>query len=195
MTAPDAPSAALDQTGTALTGTGDAGAAITVRDADGTVIGTATASATGAFAVILDPAQRDGGTLAVTQADAAGNVSAPALVAVPDVTAPAAPTATVEGDGSLLVGTGEAGTIVTVRDPSGTAIGTATVAADGGFSIVLDPVQADGETLSVTLTDAAGNRPHPPPRSPPTSPRRACRPRRSTWTVRSSPDRARSAPL
>ncbi|PTM44951.1 hypothetical protein C8J24_3168 [Sphingomonas aerolata] len=157
LTAPDAPSAVLDQTGTALTGTGDAGAAITVRDADGTVIGTATANAAGAFAVILDPAQRDGGTLAVTQADAAGNVSAPALIAVPDVTAPAAPTATVEGDGSLLVGTGEAGTIVTVRDPSGTAIGTATVAADGGFRIVLDPVQADGETLSVTLTDGAGN--------------------------------------
>ena len=45
LTAPDAPVAVIDATGSVVTGTGQAGAAVTVRAADGTVIGTATAGA------------------------------------------------------------------------------------------------------------------------------------------------------
>ncbi|WP_241609063.1 Ig-like domain-containing protein, partial [Rosenbergiella epipactidis] len=35
--------------------------------------------------------------------------------------------------------------------------GNATVAADGSFTATLDPAQTNGETLSVTATDATGN--------------------------------------
>ncbi|MGP7796930.1 BapA/Bap/LapF family large adhesin [Sphingomonas sp. CLY1604] len=157
LTAPAAPSAVLDPAGTVVTGRGEAGATIVVRDADGTIVGTATANGRGDYATVLDPAQADGGTIAVTQADAAGNVSAPTQVAVPDLTAPLAPVAAVGADGSVVTGTGEPGATVTVRDPAGAAIGSGTVAADGSYAVALLPAQANGGSVSVTLTDAAGN--------------------------------------
>ena len=65
LTAPAAPSAVLDPAGTVVTGRGEAGATVVVRDADGTIVGTATANARGDYAAALDPAQADGGTIAV----------------------------------------------------------------------------------------------------------------------------------
>ena len=163
LTPPAAPAATLDGTGGIVTGTGEAGAVVTVRAADGTILGTATVAAGGAYAVVLATAQANGGTLSVTQADAAGNVSPATSLAAPDLTAPAAPAATVAADGTAVTGTGEPGTIATVRDATGTVIGSAPVAADGRYAVPLAPVQANGETVSVTLADAAGNV------SPPTS--------------------------
>ncbi|MES3043815.1 BapA/Bap/LapF family large adhesin [Sphingomonas faeni] len=157
LTAPEAPVATLDPTGAVVTGSAEAGAAITVRAADGTVLGTATANPRGDFAITLDPIQDAGGTVLVTQADAAGNVSPPASLAAPDFVAPDAPSASVAPDGSAVAGAGEAGAVVTVRDAGGAVIGSAVVAADGTYSVPLAPPQANGETVSVTLTDAAGN--------------------------------------
>ncbi|MEH3158864.1 MAG: Ig-like domain-containing protein [Sphingomonas taxi] len=157
LTAPAAPAATLDATGSVVTGTAEAGAAIVVRDADGTILGSGTANARGGFVVTLAAPQVDGGTLAVTQADAAGNVSPPTALATPDLIAPDAPLATVAADGRAVTGTGEPGTVATVRDPAGAIVGTATVAADGSYTVTLTPAQANGEALSVTLSDAAGN--------------------------------------
>ncbi|KQM73858.1 BapA/Bap/LapF family large adhesin [Sphingomonas sp. Leaf20] len=157
LTAPDAPAAAIDATGSVVTGTGQAGAAVTVRAADGTVIGTATAGANGAFAVTLTPAQTDGTSVAVTQADGAGNVSAPSTIATPDFAVPLAPTAIVTADGGAVTGGGEAGASVVVRDASGVVLGTGTAGADGAFTVRIAPAQANGETLSVTVSDAGGN--------------------------------------
>ncbi len=157
LTAPDAPVAVIDATGTVVTGTGQAGAAVTVRAADGTVIGTATAGANGAFAVALTPAQTDGTSVAVTQADGAGNVSAPSTIATPDFAVPLAPTAIVSADGSAVTGGGEAGATVVVRDASGVVLGSGTAGADGAFTVRIAPAQANGETLSVTVSDAGGN--------------------------------------
>jgi len=157
LAAPDAPNATLDPTGAVVTGSGEAGAAITVRAADGTVLGTTTANANGDYAVTLTTVQDAGGTISVTQADAAGNVSPPANLAAPDFVAPDAPVATLAPDGSAVTGTGEAGATVTVRDTAGVVIGSAIVAGDGTYWAPLATPQANGETVSVTLTDTAGN--------------------------------------
>ncbi len=157
LTAPDAPVAVIDATGSVITGTGQPGAAVTVRAADGTLIGTATAGANGAFAVALTPAQTDGTSVAVTQADGAGNVSAPSTIATPDFAVPLAPTAIVTADGGAVTGGGEAGASVVVRDASGVVLGSGMAGADGAFTVRIAPAQANGETLSVTVSDAGGN--------------------------------------
>ncbi|WP_210358191.1 BapA/Bap/LapF family large adhesin [Sphingomonas beigongshangi] len=157
ITPPAAPVAALDATGAFVTGSGEAGATITVRDAGGATIGTATADARGAYTVVLTTPQIDSQALSVTQADAAGNPSPATPLTAPDLTAPAAPVGTVSGDGTQLSGTGEAGATVTITDPIGVVIATVTVDAVGQFTAPLVPAQVNGELLTLTQADAAGN--------------------------------------
>ncbi|WP_268795123.1 BapA/Bap/LapF family large adhesin, partial [Sphingobium sp. Leaf26] len=157
ITAPDAPTAQIDLTGTVVTGSGEKGATVAVRDAGGTLIGTATVDGQGHYAVTLTPPQTDGSQLSVTQSDAAGNMSDPTPVATPDLEAPAAPTGTVEADGSAVTGTGEAGATISVTDADGTVLGSATVDDDGNYSVTLDPPLTNGEPLTLVQTDAAGN--------------------------------------
>ncbi len=158
-TAPTAPdNLALGADGLTLTGTGEAGSTVTVRDAAGTVLGTVTVGSDGTFQVPLSEAQANGQTLNVTLTDAAGNASAPGTVIAPDTTAPNAPTnLAVSVDGSALTGRAEAGSTVTVKDADGNVLGTALVATDGTFSVTLTPPQTQGQTLTVSDTDPAGN--------------------------------------
>ncbi|WP_241576898.1 Ig-like domain-containing protein, partial [Rosenbergiella collisarenosi] len=51
----------------------------------------------------------------------------------------------------------EAGSTVAIKDANGTTLGSTTVGSDGAFSVTLTPVQTNGQTLSATATDAAGN--------------------------------------
>ncbi|MCU1728344.1 Ig-like domain-containing protein, partial [Pseudomonas sp. 7P_10.2_Bac1] len=157
-TAPDAPTnLAISADGVTLTGKGEAGSTVTVKDADGNVIGSGTVGTDGTFEVTLDAPQNNGGTLEVTLTDAAGNVSEGGSVVVGEAVAPEAPTGlAVSADGLTLTGKGEAGSTVTIKDPAGNVIGTGTVGADGNFSITLDAAQTNGETLAVSLTNAAG---------------------------------------
>ncbi|WP_312934135.1 Ig-like domain-containing protein, partial [Pseudomonas sp.] len=143
--------------GAQLSGLGEAGATVTVRDANGAVLGSAPVQDDGRFSVTLDPAQTNGQVLAVEQRDGAGNLSAPLTVQAPDSEAPEPVSALVlSADGGVLTGQGEPGTTVTVR--SGAAvIGTALVAEDGSFRVTLTPAQLNGQTLSVTLTDGGNN--------------------------------------
>ncbi|WP_367268647.1 BapA/Bap/LapF family large adhesin [uncultured Sphingomonas sp.] len=157
ITAPTGLTATISGDGSFVTGVGEVGATVTVRDPDGTIIGTAVVGTNGSYAAPLTPAQTDGETLQVTQADAAGNVSQPLAPVAPDLTAPLAPIGTISADGTLVTGTGEAGATVTVRDAAGQPLGTATVAADGSFSVPLASAQLNGQTLSVVQADAAGN--------------------------------------
>ena len=156
-TAPIAPTAAIAANGGSVTGQGEAGATITVRDAGGAILGTATVGANGSYVVALSPAQLNGERLSVVQADAAGNASPDIGVTAPDHTPPAAPTAAVSGTGTLVTGTGEAGATVTVTNAAGVVIGTAVVGVDGIYSVTLTQVQANGETVGVIQTDGAGN--------------------------------------
>ncbi|HBZ14643.1 MAG TPA: Ig-like domain repeat protein, partial [Pantoea sp.] len=66
---------AIDATGTTVTGSGEVGATVTVRDASGASLGTATVGAGGAWSVNLTTAQTTGASLSVIQTDRAGNVS------------------------------------------------------------------------------------------------------------------------
>ena len=157
ITAPTGLTAAIDGTGGVVTGIGEAGATVTIRDLGGTVLGTAVVAANGSYAAILNPPQINAQLLQVTQADAAGNVSSPATVIAPDLTAPLAPVGTVSGDGTTLTGTGEVGATVTIRGPDGAVIGTALVDANGNFSAPLTPAQANGQIVTLTQADAAGN--------------------------------------
>ncbi|MFG1174934.1 Ig-like domain-containing protein, partial [Erwiniaceae bacterium CAU 1747] len=148
--------------GLTITGTGEPGATITVRDADGNLIslpGTVVAD-NGSFTVTLSQAQINGETLTVIQTDAAGNPSTPVDVDADDTTPPAAPDAlVVAADGLTITGTGEPGASVTVRDANGNVISVvgATVADNGSFTVNLTTPQTDGQSLSVTQTDNAGN--------------------------------------
>ena len=105
----------------------------------------------------LSAPQTDGETLSVTQRDAAGNESDPALLVAPDTTAPEAPTATIAGDGLTVTGAGEPGATVRVFGPGGALIGSATVLGDGSYTIVLDEAQTNGQMLTAIQTDNAGN--------------------------------------
>ena len=158
-TAPNAPtnlSVAAD--GLTVFGKGEANTTVTVKDAAGNTIGTGHVGADGNFAVNLDHPQVNGETLDVTLTDAAGNVSVPTQVDAGDTTAPDAPTElAVSADGTTVSGKGEPNTTVTIKDANGNTIGTGQVGADGNFAIQLDHPRENGETLGVTLTDAAGN--------------------------------------
>ncbi|MCP5688401.1 Ig-like domain-containing protein, partial [Klebsiella pneumoniae] len=59
--------------------------------------------------------------------------------------------------GSTLIGKGEVGATVRVVDAQGTELGTATVGSNGLFSVSLTPPQTNGQNLTVTQSDAAGN--------------------------------------
>ncbi|MQT31151.1 BapA/Bap/LapF family large adhesin [Pseudomonas helleri] len=158
-TAPEAPTGlGVSADGLILSGKGEVGSTVTVKDAAGNVIGSGPVGADGSFEITLDPAQTNGETLAVTQTDAAGNISAGGSVVAGDTTAPAAPTElAVSADGLTLTGKGEIGSTVIVKDAEGLQIGAGVVGADGSFEIILDAAQTNGETLDVTLTDKAGN--------------------------------------
>ncbi|WP_189489780.1 Ig-like domain-containing protein, partial [Limoniibacter endophyticus] len=151
---------AITPDGTSLTGTGEAGSTVAVLDASGNQIAEGTVGSNGHFTVALQPPQNDGGQLSVTLTDANGNTSEPGSITAPalDTIAPEAPTdLVVASNGASITGRGEAGAIVKIYNAAGQVIGEGTVTQDGTFIAALSPAQFDGSTLSVTLTDAAGN--------------------------------------
>ncbi|HGY2302244.1 TPA: Ig-like domain-containing protein, partial [Pseudomonas putida] len=157
-TPPEAPTnLVIGLAGSQLSGRGEAGTTVQVRDAAGNIIATGTVGADGTFVIALAPAVNDGSTLQVTLTDAAGNVSQPGSVTSADLLPPAQPTELALADGVTFTGRGEAGATVQVRDAGGNIIGTGIVGADGLFSLTLNPAQANGEALDVRLVDAAGN--------------------------------------
>ncbi|MCE1056228.1 Ig-like domain-containing protein, partial [Pseudomonas alloputida] len=157
-TPPEAPTnLVIGVAGSQLSGRGEAGSTVQVRDAAGNILATGTVAADGTFTVTLAPAVNDGSTLQVTLTDAAGNVSQPGSVTSADLLPPAQPTDLALADGVTFTGRGEPGATVQVRDAAGSLIGTGVVGADGLFSLTLSPAQANGEALDVRLVDADGN--------------------------------------
>ena len=149
---------AVSADGTQLTGQGEPGASVTVKDEAGNTLGTGVVGDNGNFTVPLAPAQKNGETLDVTQKDAAGNASPVAQVDAGDTTAPAVPKGlAVSPNGTQLTGQGEPGASVTVKDDAGNTLGTGVVGDNGNFTVPLAPAQKNGETLDVTQKDAAGN--------------------------------------
>ncbi|WP_038405784.1 BapA/Bap/LapF family large adhesin [Acinetobacter baumannii] len=95
-------------------------------------------------------------TITVTATDAAGNVGNDTAVVTIDTTAPNAPVLDPINATDPVTGTAEAGSTVTVTYPDGT---TATVVAgtDGSWSVPNPGNLVDGDTVTATATDPAGN--------------------------------------
>ncbi|MFC0072230.1 BapA/Bap/LapF family large adhesin [Samsonia erythrinae] len=156
-TAPAVPTATVSEDGAFVSGTAEAGSTVTVTDAEGNELGSVTVGEDGSFSVPLSPALTNGESVTATATDAAGNVSEATTATAPDTTAPAVPTATVSEDGASVSGTAEAGSTVTVTDGAGNELGSVTVGEDGSFSVPLSPALTNGESVTATATDAAGN--------------------------------------
>ncbi len=158
--APAAPSAVINDAGDTVTGIAEAGATVTVYDANGAPLGTAVAGTDGRYTIGLSPALTGGEALTVTARDSAGNESDPTALTAPlliDDEAPDAPSATISAAGDSVSGLAEPGSTVTVYGPDGNAIAAVVAAGDGSYTIPLTPPLIAGETVTVTATDAAGN--------------------------------------
>ncbi len=160
---PGAPTATVSVDGASVSGTGQVGAAIIVRNATGAVIGNAQVAGDGTYTATLTTPQRNGETVRVTQTDADGDVSPPATAIAPDLTAPNAPVAAIDPTGTLVSGTGEVGATVRVLAANGATLGTAIVGPNGAYAVTLTTPQVNGQPLTVVQSDAAGN---PSPASP-----------------------------
>ncbi|MCM8512695.1 hypothetical protein J0904_11375, partial [Acinetobacter bereziniae] len=129
---------------------------VKITDSNGNVIGTGTITGNNVVDDIqLTRPLADGETVTVTVTDAAGNPKAIDITAG-DVTAPII-TSTVQDATHIEVSSNEAGQ-VKITDSNGNVIGTGTITGNN----VVDDIQltrplADGETVTVTVTDAAGN--------------------------------------
>uniref|UniRef100_UPI003325B6C0 Ig-like domain-containing protein n=1 Tax=Psychrobacter sp. TB55-MNA-CIBAN-0194 TaxID=3140445 RepID=UPI003325B6C0 len=143
--------------GTIVVGTAEAGSTVDILDADDVVIGSATADGNGDYSVTLDTPLTNGEVINATATDAADNTSVESNSAsAPDSTAPTAPVID-SFDGTIVVGTAEAGSTVDILDADDVVIGSATADGNGDYSVTLDTPLTNGEVINATATDAADN--------------------------------------
>ncbi|NVN66634.1 hypothetical protein FGL97_26455, partial [Pseudomonas putida] len=148
---------AVGADGLALSGRGEPGATVEVRNANDAVIGTGVVGANGTFLIDLDPAAQPGEQLSLVQTDPSGNASVATEYDVPLTTAPDSPSnLVIDADGTTLTGNAPAGSRVEVHDANGTLIGSVVAGPDGSFTVTLDPAQANGELLDVVAIDDGG---------------------------------------
>ncbi|MFK4912602.1 Ig-like domain-containing protein [Lactococcus petauri] len=169
-TAPDAPTitgVTGDSTkGYVVTGKAESGSTVKIKNAAGTVIGSAVADSSGNYSVTLPGSVGPNTDITATATDAAGNVSAPTTGKTPadpkDTTAPDSPKVTdvtKNPDGGYDVGgTAEPGSTVTITDGNGNVVGSGKTDDSGHFHITLPAGSVKpGDVLNITATDAAGN--------------------------------------
>ncbi|HCF3814438.1 TPA: BapA prefix-like domain-containing protein, partial [Pseudomonas aeruginosa] len=166
VTAPDttAPAPATDvqvaPDGSSVTGKAEPGSTVGVdTDGDGQPDTTVVVGPGGSFEVPLNPPLTNGETVTVIVTDPAGNNSTPVTVEAPDTTAPAPATdVQVAPDGSSVTGNAEPGATVGVdTDGDGQPDTTVVVGPSGSFEVPLNPPLTNGETVTVIVTDPAGN--------------------------------------
>ncbi|MBG5301023.1 BapA prefix-like domain-containing protein [Pseudomonas aeruginosa] len=146
--------------GSSISGQAEAGASVGIdTNGDGKPDVTVIADANGNFTAPLNPPLTNGETVTVIVTDPAGNNSTPVTVEAPDTTAPAPATdVQVAPDGSSVSGNAEPGATVGVdTDGDGQPDTTVVVGPDGSFEVPLNPPLTNGETVTVIVTDPAGN--------------------------------------
>ncbi len=146
--------------GSSISGQAEAGASVGIdTNGDGKPDLTVIADANGNFTAPLNPPLTNGQTVTVVVTDPAGNASPPAQVTAPDTTAPAPATdVLVAPDGSSVTGKAEPGSTVGVdTDGDGQPDTTVVVGPGGSFEVPLNPPLTNGETVTVIVTDPAGN--------------------------------------
>ncbi|KRW62444.1 Ig-like domain-containing protein [Pseudomonas sp. TTU2014-080ASC] len=160
-TAPDpAGNVQVSPDGTTVTGTAEPGATVGIdTNGDGVPDVSVIANPDGTFSGTLNPPLTNGETVTVVVTDPAGNSSPPTNATAPDTTPPAAAgNVQVSPDGTTVTGTAEPGANVEI-DTDGDGEPDVTVVAnpDGTFSGTLNPPLTNGETVTVVVTDPAGN--------------------------------------
>ena len=153
-----------------LTGTADANSTVKVYDG-ATLMGTATANASGAWSFATAALTNGTHIFAATATDAAGNtgVASTALAVTVDTVAPVAPSIAsfspdsgTVGDGITnvnvltLTGTAEANSTVKVYDGA-TLLGSAIANGSGAWSYTTAALSNGAHSLTATAIDAAGN--------------------------------------
>ena len=144
-----------------VSGTSEAGAEISVT-IGGVEVCTAVADNNGDWSCDVNPAVADGAVqIDVTASDAAGNTSNPQSVNITvDTTAPDAPVINAPTNGQPVTGTGEPGATVDVTTPGGASC-SATVQGNGSWSCTLTGNLVNGDDITATQTDEAGNESDP----------------------------------
>ncbi|MDH0786039.1 Ig-like domain-containing protein, partial [Citrobacter freundii] len=141
----------------ALSGTAQANAIVSLYN-NGFLMGTTTADGNGLWSFTPSGALSEGNhafTATATNANGVSGVSGSFSVIV-DTTPPTAPTILISADGGTISGVAEAGSTVTISLPGGTSV-TAIANSSGVYSVNLPVRQIEGQSLSATATDAAGN--------------------------------------
>ena len=143
-----------------LTGRAVANSTVNVYDST-TLLGTATANASGAWSFITVPLPD--GVHSFTATDTVSGITSAASVAMSvtvDTVAPAAPVIAsdmiVNGNAVMLTGTAEANSKVTVFD-GGALLGTSTTDSSGAWSYTTGPLSGGPHSFTATATDTAGN--------------------------------------
>ncbi|MEW5558968.1 Ig-like domain-containing protein, partial [Enterobacter asburiae] len=159
-----------------LQGTTLAGATVTIKNGEGTVLGTAVADGQGHWTFQLPEVADGEHTWTAEVTNPAGNTAQATITLNVDTTAPAAPTivsmadvvGTVQGTATTpggatddpaptFAGTAAAGTTVTVYDGD-KVLGSVVADKDGNWSYTPTTNLVDGgHNITVTSTDAAGN--------------------------------------
>jgi hypothetical protein len=157
-TPPAAPTAlVVAATGDSVSGEAEAGARISVRDAGGTELGSGEVGLDGKFTVNIAPDQLNGEVLTVLAFDTAQNESPPGQVTAADSTPPPPPAELVIAtDDVTLTGTAEVGSTVVLMEGT-TKLDQVVVGESGRFSFTMATARLNGEILSLTATDHAGN--------------------------------------
>lgn len=142
--------------GNVLTGSAEPGATVILIDGNGTPIGQVVANAgTGQWSFTPNPPLVGGTTVIAIAQDAAGNTSGPASTLV-DTTAPTTPTI-LPSNGTVLSGTGEAGSSIVLSDGNGNPIAQVSVDGNGKWSFTPATALPNGTTVNAVSVDAAGN--------------------------------------
>lgn len=154
---PVAPGKTTNDTLPTLSGTAQANAVINLYN-NGVLMGFTTADGNGIWSFTPSGALSEGNhafTATATNANGASGLSGSFSVIV-DTTPPTAPTLLISADGGTVSGVAEAGSTVTISLPGGTSV-TAIANSSGVYSVNLPARQIEGQSLSATATDAAGN--------------------------------------
>ncbi len=140
-----------------ISGQAEAGSALVLKDAAGTVVCTVDPVPAGGTwsCVPTTPFAQGAVTLTATATNAGGFTASTPVTVTIDLSGPKPNS---PNNGSVVTGTAPKGTTVTVYDPSGTTVlGTGTADPQtGAFSVTLNAVQSDGLSLKVTATDQLG---------------------------------------
>ncbi len=139
----------------------EANVAIKIVDKNGKILATGQADAQGNYTFKLTDPLPAGEKVTVTATDAAGNSASNEVVGNKDVTAPDAPTAQLNADGTIVTGKTEANAKVSIYDANNNLLGTVIANKQGLYSIKVSPPLTSEKGGTVVAEDKEGNKSEP----------------------------------